>query len=848
MKKIFSIILVLFVFSTLDFLGQNGDCGNSVDACTNPSFSITPSGFGLVEEFTSLSNISNPSTNPNATPGNSGCMLSGELNSTWLSVNVTSSGILEFSLGGGVSSNYYDWILWQDNGSGCANISNNSLPPVACNYNGTPNSLTGMASPGNLPAGATQDNFENGINVNAGDQFIICFSNYSNANTNVPLNFFGSATVSCGSVNSPTICYGETATLVAYDGVSFNWDQTVAGFVNTNATGDTAYVNPTVTTDYPVAITMGNGTIQNEIATVTVYPQLTISTVDVIETCLGDNDASITTTVTNGVSPITYHLTGASTVTNTTGVFTNLAPGNYAIDVVDNNGCTAQYNTVIVPGNPCCTMVLTTTQVDNLCFGDCLGSATVDTVGTSGVAPIQWLDASGVPIPGATALTLSSLCAGTYTVEVADPLCTLSKTVTIVEPTDLIFSVNTVDLTCYQNNTGEIMFSAAGGSAPYQYSIDNGVTFQANSTFTGLSADLYNLVVKDGNNCQKTVQVSLTEPSELTANYTILPNICNVVNGTCTGEIDVVPNAGTAPYTYSWTGLSATSSHLNAVCAGFYEVTVTDAFSCSFVLSSIEVVEPAALTIDNVVLTPPSCNDFCDGVIDVQATNATVFSIDNGINSQVSTQFTGVCAGDYQVLISDANGCAASQTINAVNPSAVVAGFDFGPQPTTIFNPNIIFTSTSLNETSHFWIVDINGVEINNEFSPEVAFPNDIPGTYQVCVVSNDANNCVDTLCNEIIIDDEFFIFVPNAFSPNDDGVNDFFYPVIRAFDVNQFELLIFDRWGAQVFNTTSISDHWDGRSKGIPVPNDNYVWKINVFSVADNIKKTFTGHVIVMR
>jgi len=847
MRKIAPIITLLLILN-ISLYGQYGDCGNSVDACTNPSFSVTPSGFGTVEEFTTSSNISNPQTNPNGTPGNLGCMQSGELNSTWLSVNVTSSGTLEFSLGAGATSNYYDWIMWQDNGTGCASIANNSLPPIACNYNGTGNSMTGMANPGNLPAGATQDNFEYGINVNAGDQFIICFSNWSSANTNVPLNFFGTASVSCGSVNSPAICYGETATLVAYDGVSFNWDQTVAGFINTNATGDTAYVNPTVTTDYPVTITMGNGTVQNEIATVTVRPQLIISSVDVLETCLGDNDASITASVNNGVAPITYDLTGTAIATNTTGVFTGLSPGNYTIDVVDNNGCTAQYTTVITAGAPCCTMVLTTTQVDNSCFGDCLGSATLDTTGTTGVAPIQWFDAGGIAIPGATTLNMTSLCAGTYSVEVADPLCTLSSTVVIVEPSDLLFSVNTIDLSCFQNNTGEISFSANGGVSPYQYSIDNGVAYQSSASFVGLSADLYELIVKDDNGCQKNIQVTLTEPAELTAIYTTVPSVCNIANGACTGEVDVVPTAGTAPYTYTWTGLSSTSSHLSSICAGFYEVTVTDAFSCSFVVSSIEVVEPAAITIDNVILNPPTCNDFCDGTIEIQQTNATVFSVDNGINNQVSTQFANICAGDYHILISDANGCVTSQTISAINPSAVVANFDFGPQPTTIYNPDILFTSTALNETSHFWIVDINGVVINNEFSPEITFPNDIPGTYEVCIVSNDANSCVDTLCSEIIIDDEFFIFVPNAFSPNDDGVNDFFFPVVRAFDINQFELLIFDRWGAQVFRSTSPSDYWDGRSKGLKVPNDNYIWKINVFSVADNMKKSFTGHVTVVK
>ena len=122
-------IITFFLFTSISSFSQWGDCDNSTDACTNPTFNVTASGFGLVEEFTSnfSSNISNPQTNPNPLPGNMGCLLSGELNSTWLLITVSSPGTLEFSMGMAGSLNCYDWIMWPfDPNQTCTEIQNNN--------------------------------------------------------------------------------------------------------------------------------------------------------------------------------------------------------------------------------------------------------------------------------------------------------------------------------------------------------------------------------------------------------------------------------------------------------------------------------------------------------------------------------------------------------------------------------------------------------------------------------------------------------------------------------------------------------------------------------------------------
>jgi len=169
-----------------------GDCATAYSICTNVDFSIDPNGYGAIDEICTYC-TSNPSVNPASL--NDGCLLSGELNSTWMLVNVAVGGTLEFSLGAAGGGNCYDWSMWPYNATACASISGGTLPPIRCNYNLPCDSYTGVAS--TVPAGGAAGNFEPTINAVTGSQYIICFSNYSSAVTSVPLNFFGTADISC---------------------------------------------------------------------------------------------------------------------------------------------------------------------------------------------------------------------------------------------------------------------------------------------------------------------------------------------------------------------------------------------------------------------------------------------------------------------------------------------------------------------------------------------------------------------------------------------------------------------------------------------------------------------------
>lgn len=416
MIKLIPSLLVSFVLALLPItlLAQvtAGDCSDAVNICTNASFSVDPNGSGNVVEFTTSSTISNPQSNPFSS--NSGCLLSGELNSTWMIINIATTGLLEFSFGQNGGSYCYDWIMWPYNSNTCSSIMSNSLAPVRCNWNFPCESFTGIAN--TLPPGGEPGNFEPALNVTCGQQYIICFSNYSSAVTSVPLNFFGSATVSCTTftpitVNSETICPGGTATLTANGGTTYSW--------NTGATTQSINVSPATTTSYTVTGTgpCGSGTAT---ATVTV-----LSAADPACACVvtaGNNGplcvgSTLNLTSTNVTGAISYSWSGP-------GGFTSSSQNPSISNVTAANAGT--YTVTVNTGSSICT-ASTTVTINPLPTPSISGTNTIcqgqsTTLTASGGGTYAWNT-------GATtaAINVSPAANTTYTVTVTSVAgCTAS--------------------------------------------------------------------------------------------------------------------------------------------------------------------------------------------------------------------------------------------------------------------------------------------------------------------------------------------------------------------------------------------------------------------------------------
>lgn len=187
-------------------LAPGGDCALAGCACDPYTFAITPSGPGNLNDVPTSGTLTNPSFTVGPPWGGTapfGCLLAGELNSTWLVFTVGTSGLLQFAFGAnGQQVGFYDWAMWPyTNSTTCGALASNGLAPVRCVWNSSASGGTGLASP--VPAGGNPGNYAPPLAVTAGQQFIICLSNWSHVNTAVTLDFFGTASIQCGPALLP---------------------------------------------------------------------------------------------------------------------------------------------------------------------------------------------------------------------------------------------------------------------------------------------------------------------------------------------------------------------------------------------------------------------------------------------------------------------------------------------------------------------------------------------------------------------------------------------------------------------------------------------------------------------
>lgn len=292
-----------------------------------------------------------------------------------------------------------------------------------------------------------------------------------------------------------------------------------------------------------------------------------------------------------------------------------------------------------------------------------------------GAAPFiyKWLDASGSIIRTVTKSspdTLSGLSAGTLTVEITDTLqCFTSTVITISEPPALTASIVTSDITCAGQNNGSITVNLSGGIPPYQYSLD-GTNFQNSSSFAGLGPASYNITARDDSGCIITPAAVISEPAPLAIMLdSIFHPACFAGDN---GAVYTTVAGGTPPYAYDWSN-GATSDDISGLSAGNYGLTITDANGC-LASGTYSVTAAGGFTIA-LIAASASCHGGADGSVNLTLTGGAPpfsYSWSNGASTE---DMSGLSAGTYTVVISDANQCAdtAIAVINEPPPIALNA-------------------------------------------------------------------------------------------------------------------------------------------------------------------------------
>jgi gliding motility-associated-like protein len=328
------------------------------------------------------------------------------------------------------------------------------------------------------------------------------------------------------------------------------------------------------------------------------------------------------------------------------------------------------------------------------------------------------------------------------------------------------------------------------------------------------------------------------------------PVNCALNDGTATVNILV---GGTAPFRYEWdTSPPQTGATASGLGLGTYNVKVTDNQGC-FAETSVVVRDQFNLTV-----SVETESDICgSGVGKARAvvSGGTPFSPPSAPYQYLWTtgnpnnldNISEIKTGAYQVTVTDAAGC--NYTIDFFIPDfreSLNPDFRYSPDldPIPGLYPSVKFLNFSEGATSYFW--DFGTGEFSSSYEPEYEFPGS--GSYIVSLVVENSTGCKDTLSRIINIGFLYTFYAPNAFSPNNDWVNDIFRLEITGIDTTTFNIVIQNRWGEEVFRTSSYGEGWLGRkfNTGDYCPSGVYVFRASFIDLSGK-KHVIHGRVLLL-
>ncbi len=376
-------------------------------------------------------------------------------------------------------------------------------------------------------------------------------------------------------------------------------------------------------------------------------------------TCYGDDNGAITVLLAGGTPSFTYTLFPGN-ITNTSGFFNNLSPGTYWVLAQDAIGCWDETDTIYMT-EPDTIHIDSIQFTDIICHND--NDGTITTFASGGTNPLNY---TLIP-PGTTNSSgiFTSLSAGNYRVVVNDingcPADT-SFFVTITNPPPVIIdSLQSTDIRCHNANDGLIQVWAQGGTGTLTYTLNPGGASNTTGIFSGLSGGTYTVTVSDDNGCSETTpDIIIISPAAILINTVAFTNMS--CHDTLDGSITVIASGGAGGlfYTLLPSVIINSSGLFTGLGEGNYYVRVTDINGCSDSTGNITIVNPGEILITNENITPITCYNANDGIIEVIAGGGNlpyVYTLFPPLTQNGTGLFSGLSPGTYYVIVEDANGC-----------------------------------------------------------------------------------------------------------------------------------------------------------------------------------------------
>lgn len=638
-----------------------------------------------------------------------------------------------------------------------------------------------------------------------------------------------------------TICSGDTTQIGTSPttNYTYSWSPSIGLSDSSAANPDVSLTNNTnspIQQEYVVTTDSANiGCTSTDTMVVTVNPPASGDAGNDTMICPG---GTATLTATGGTSYSWSHGPSVST--------TQVSPAStttYVVTVADQKGC-IDTDSVTVSINPSFSTSITTSSYNGGYQVSC-NSATdgsIDLTVNGGTPPYTYSWNGGQ----FQSKNLNNIAAGTYAVTVTDANgCTIQDDTTLIgpPPIDLDLSISSYDggynVSCPNASDGSIQLFVNGGLAPYSYNWNNNATTK---NLSNISSGGYSVTVTDSNGCSSTIDTTLKEPSPLSTDLTP-STYSGGHNVSCAdskdGSIDTDITGGASPYNLSWNNGAYSSQNLTTLPSGTYNLSLTDANGCVHT-DSITLNAPEPLD-GNIEKQEVTCAGGSDGRASIEINGGTPpykFSWDNGRTDSVLTTLTN---GDYNATVNDANNCQYTQSITISEPA-----------PLSISIPK--YDTIRFGDTAQFQLEYFaGGKDVSFEWSQEqslscsnckdpYAYPRQ---TKDYKVTMTDSEGCITSESIKLVVLQDKTIYIPNSFSPDQDGLNDRFRVFTKGLESGSMK--IFNRWGEKIYQTSKVLRGWNGTIQDTKVESGVYVYVIELNYHDDTVEKR-KGSVTVIR
>jgi gliding motility-associated-like protein len=645
---------------------------------------------------------------------------------------------------------------------------------------------------------------------------------------------------------------------------TYTWSPT-NGIGNPTAPNTTA--KPTATTTYNLTITdmFGCTAIDNIIVNVN---NLVVNAG--VDDSLGScpSSVAILSGTVNGTGPMTYSWTPVNglNVSNIASPITAHPATTtvYTFTVTDVYNCSASDNiTITVDPMP------SADAGPDINIGTCINSvANINGTGTgSGPLSFSWTPATGLSDPNIANPVSHPNSTTTYLMTVTDKYgCFVSDSMkVIVNPLPVVDAGLDTNIG-YCASSVATLYGSGSGSAPvtYLWSPANGITDIASPVTTAKpnSTTVYTLTITDMFGC--------TATDNATVNIDMLTSDAgpDAAIGTCLASSTVLNGSatGTGPFTYQWsppsglnlTNVSNPTAHPTNTTS--YSLVVTDFYGCTAtdeMTVSVNIFDESVLHFN---INPrkgcqPLLAHFSFNPNNEVVPNSWTWNFgDYGSSSNTSTDqnpahlYEDLGTFIITLTVNTIYGCPASYSDTVKVKEKPIAAFINIPEVGSTDNPRIEFFDQSVHANTWSWTFG-DPHAINHDTSsiknPVHIFSDS--GVYLVTLIVSNSNGCYDTATRYVNIFQEFAFYIPNAFTPNDDGRNDIFKPTGVGYKSENYEMFIFDRWGKKIFSSKDINIGWDGiNSSGEAFEQGVYTYMISI--TQDNgIKRVFKGVVTII-